>query len=415
MGITYSYLFEADDLAYQCQIQDIENFELESQSRHILEVSENYEYYKVYCKGVLLGHKTVETLFGEIGVAIFDSNDRQVLKVHKEVSVSRYTEIDVVVELKALIEGLHAADKLGLKRVHIYCYNVSVYRYLMGEVWPTNNMVMKLVDEFNHILRTFADYGLFLVWLSDIKFAYEETAFGKTLVEECTICFNEIERDKMVSVSKCLHTYCLRCLREHVKEKLLQGQLPVCPHENCKSQLQIESCKKFLTPKLYNIMSIRVKEAAIPPTEKVYCPLPNCSELMSKTEVLEYTYELFIDARRTGMRKCIKCHCLFCINCKAPWHKNISCSDYTKKNKSRNEAKLKSLAARNRWRQCSNCKNMVELAGGCYHINCRCGYEFCYACGAEYIQKKQTCKCALWDEANIIYRQLQQQNRRLRN
>ncbi|GKG45772.1 hypothetical protein Tco_0498218, partial [Tanacetum coccineum] len=46
-------------------------------------------------------------------------------------------------------------------------------------------------------------------------------------------------------------------------------------------------------------MSIRVKEAAIPPTEKVYCPFPNCSELMSKTEVLEYTYELFIAARGT--------------------------------------------------------------------------------------------------------------------
>ena len=71
---------------------------------------------------------------------------------------------------------------------------------------------------------------------------------------------------------------------------------------------------------------------------------------MSKTEVLECIYELFIATRGTGMSKCIKCHHLFCINCKAPWHKNISCFDYMKKNQSGDEAKLKSLAAWNRWR-----------------------------------------------------------------
>nr|GFA09998.1 ribonuclease H domain-containing protein [Tanacetum cinerariifolium] len=324
-----------------------------------------------------------------------------------------------VVELEALIEGLNAAVRLGLKRVHVYCDNVSVYRYLMGEAWPTTNTVMTLVDRFNLIHRTFTDCGLFLVGPSDIKFAYElardaiifqttnfeEDTFGKTLVEECTICYHEIERDQMFSVNQCHHTYCLPCMRKHVEAKLLQGQLPGCPHENCKSELQIGSCKKFLTPKLYNIMSIRVKEAAIPPTEKVYCPFPNCSELMSKTEVLEYTNELFIAARGTSMRKCVKCHRLFCINCNAPWHKNISCSDYMKKNQYGDEAKLTSLAASNRWRQCSRCKNMAELAD-------RCGYEFCYTCGAEYIDKKATCKCPLWDEGNIIYRQ-RQQNRRL--
>ncbi|GJU64378.1 hypothetical protein Tco_1246213, partial [Tanacetum coccineum] len=30
-----------------------------------------------------------------------------------------------------------------------------------------------------------------------------------------------------------------------------------------------------------------------------------------------------------------------------------------------------------------------------------CGYEFCYTCGAEWIKKKLTCRCVLWDERNI--------------
>lgn len=33
----------------------------------------------------------------------------------------------------------------------------------------------------------------------------------------------------------------------------------------------------------------------------------------------------------------------------------------------------------------------------------RCGYEFCYNCGAEWKDKKATCSCPLWDEDNILY------------
>jgi hypothetical protein len=35
---------------------------------------------------------------------------------------------------------------------------------------------------------------------------------------------------------------------------------------------------------------------------------------------------------------------------------------------------------------------------------CRCGYEFCYTCGAEWKNKKATCSCPIWDERNIIRR-----------
>lgn len=34
---------------------------------------------------------------------------------------------------------------------------------------------------------------------------------------------------------------------------------------------------------------------------------------------------------------------------------------------------------------------------------CRCGYEFCYTCGAEWKDKKATCDCPLWDERNILH------------
>lgn len=37
-----------------------------------------------------------------------------------------------------------------------------------------------------------------------------------------------------------------------------------------------------------------------------------------------------------------------------------------------------------------------------FFVACRCGYEFCYTCGAEWKNKKATCSCPIWDERNII-------------
>lgn len=31
---------------------------------------------------------------------------------------------------------------------------------------------------------------------------------------------------------------------------------------------------------------------------------------------------------------------------------------------------------------CPNCRNAVERNGGCDHMSCRCGKQFCYKCGA---------------------------------
>lgn len=37
-----------------------------------------------------------------------------------------------------------------------------------------------------------------------------------------------------------------------------------------------------------------------------------------------------------------------------------------------------------------------------FGFSCRCGYEFCYTCGAGWKNKKATCSCPLWNEENII-------------
>lgn len=146
-----------------------------------------------------------------------------------------------------------------------------------------------------------------------------------------------------------------------------------CPHEGCKNEVNIDSCAKFLAPKLVEAISQRIKESSIPVTDKVYCPNPRCSALMSKKEVLEYTKTTFVRAEQTGVRRCMKCHYYFCINCKVPWHFNMTCYDYKRSHPypHREDQLLNSLATKKLWRQCVKCNHMVELAEGCYHITCR--------------------------------------------
>lgn len=220
---------------------------------------------------------------------------------------------------------------------------------------------------------------------NDVKFAFKlareaivsqinkPAESSGTKIESCVICLEDTDVGLIFSVDGCMHRYCFSCMKQHVEVKLLHGMVPKCPHEGCSSELIIDSCKKFLTPKLIEIMSQRLTEAAIPVTEKIYCPYPKCSALMSRSEVLEYSKTIFTNADKSGVRKCIKCHGLFCVNCKVPWHNSMTCVEYKRNNPDPHaeDVKLKTLAARNLWRQCVKCNHMIELVAGCYHMTCR--------------------------------------------
>ncbi|XP_059430477.1 E3 ubiquitin-protein ligase RSL1-like [Corylus avellana] len=382
------------------------------------------ECFRLYSKGLVSEEsvRDMKVTVAGAGVAICDPTDNLMLEVRKNLEsfVDGQVVTNEVAELEALIEGLNKAFSLNLKRLTFFCDHYMLYQYVTGRVAPQQSKVATLVNQVAGLQRKFTYCNPSLVARNDIKFAFksardaiisqitwpEETSNGKTLKETCVICCEDIDVDKMFSVDGCLHRYCFACMKQHAEVKLLNGMVVKCPHEGCKSEVSIDSCGKFLAPKLVEVLSQRMKESSIPITEKVYCPRPKCSALMSKSEVLQHTKTTHVAAAEYGFRKCLKCHYFFCINCKAPWHFNMTCDDYKRSTpySHSEDAKLKSLAESKHWSQCVKCNNLVELAEGCYHITCRCGYEFCYTCGAEWKKKKATCSCPIWDERNIIRR-----------
>ncbi|KAG6417616.1 hypothetical protein SASPL_119800 [Salvia splendens] len=333
--------------------------------------------FRVYVKGLVQG------IVAGVAVVIRDDNGGSVFELSKGLSGKNQIIGEEMVELKALIEGLEAAVMLELKRVTIVTDNRLLYLHITGKNREIRETFAVLSNQIDLLLRKLGNPGASFVTRHDNVFAVElarkAIAFEvkrsagssgtKNLMKTCTICLEDTDVDQMLLIAGCLHSYCLSCMSKYVHYKLLQGILPKCPNENCKSLLELDSCRKFLTPELFDIMCQRVKEASIPPAEKIYCPYSRCSSLLSKTE-LQGSKGDAIEV--LGCRKCSHCGGLFCINCKVPWHSNMSCSAFKTGNpSSSNEKKLKSLATKNLWRQCPKCSHMVSLSVGCYHIYCR--------------------------------------------
>ncbi|KAJ0476775.1 putative transcription factor C2H2 family [Helianthus annuus] len=350
---------------------------------------DDLETFRVYFKGLFSEERVcgascsnsngTVTMAG-IGVAVCDSMDEMIFEVRKPLDLRKGDRMSRrSLEEQSLIEALNVAAALDLKRIMFCCDYYPLYNYVSGRWKPKQQKIVKFLDQVNLLRKRFTYCEPSLIASKDVKFAFKlareainsqisKVVSSQEKLENCVICLDDKSIDQFFPVEGCTHRYCYSCIKQHVEVKLLHGVLPKCPHEGCGNELKIESCEKFLTLKFTEMMRQRLKEDSIPVTEKFYCPYPKCSSLM------------------------------------VPWHENLSCVEYKRRNPTPlvEESKLKNLAARNLWRQCIKCKHMIELAAGCYHMTCRCGYEFCYTCGAEWKDKKATCNCPIWDEENIV-------------
>ncbi|KFK22880.1 hypothetical protein AALP_AAs64569U000200 [Arabis alpina] len=216
--------------------------------------------------------------------------------------------------------------------------------------------------------------------------------FGVAICDQTDKLLFELKEPSACSVSRNAFTV--------IEVKLLSGYVPTCLDYGCNIELTLESCSKVLTRKLIELWKHKVKEDSIPATERIYCPYPNCSTLMSKADL-----PVAAEADQANVRACVKCSGLFCIDCKVPSHRDLSGAEYKKLRPEPlvDDSKLKFLAKDKNWRQCVKCRHMIELSQGCNQMTCRCGYEFCYKCGVEWRKGRNTCpSCSRTDHGDVF-------------
>ena len=195
--------------------------------------------------------------------------------------------------------------------------------------------------------------------------------------ETCSICLEDTGVSKIHAVEGCGHRFCFSCMKEHVRFKLLYGMLPACPRIGCTTMLTVEGSKALVPPPLLEKMAQRIRERQIPEGDRIYCPYPKCSALMSLSEVQGSCSSKCNHGGRTckdaALRKCVRCGGSLCIRCKVPWHERMSCREYQwlYPHGGREDAELQKLAKQRLWRQCERCKHMIELSTGCPHVICK--------------------------------------------
>ncbi|KAK4436733.1 putative E3 ubiquitin-protein ligase rbrA [Sesamum alatum] len=198
----------------------------------------------------------------------------------------------------------------------------------------------------------------------------------------CEICAETKDNDQVFTVETCNHRFCAECIAKHVAVK--NGKSPIengpsfpCPAgTDCGGTVEMEKCVEVVPKDVLVMWGDAICESMIGASQKFYCPYKDCSGLLVNDgeEVVRES-------------ECPFCRRLFCAQCGVPWHSGVGCEEFSRLSESergREDLLVHELAKLKKWQRCPHCKFFVDKNEGCLHMTCRCGYEFCYACGATW-------------------------------
>ncbi|KAF2005942.1 hypothetical protein P154DRAFT_551246 [Amniculicola lignicola CBS 123094] len=203
-------------------------------------------------------------------------------------------------------------------------------------------------------------------------------AFGRfSRVYECCVC-RESFRIPGILLLPCDHRYCMDCLRELFLHAIKDEAL--FPPRCCREPIPL----RFISSSLSSSELKRFHEAKqeYSSDKRTYCSNNACGRFIHSVDILD------------DIAECAHCLTETCAICQRPAHSSFECP-----NDPTLQATL-SLADEEGWQRCYSCRGMVELDVGCNHMTCKCGAQFCYACGERW----KTCPCDQWHEERLVRR-----------
>ena len=141
--------------------------------------------------------------------------------------------------------------------------------------------------------------------------------------------------------------------------------MPICPDNDCKTALDINSPLFFSLPAALQNKVIKVSKYYKNLSNPEYkpCQTPNCNGAVDRERL-----------------QCEDCGAGHCGNC------------YGLKHEGECEAKVAiQLEMTKKYRQCGKCGQVIEKTEGCTHMTCTCGHYFCYSCGEPLVGEHE-CK-----------------------
>jgi hypothetical protein len=174
---------------------------------------------------------------------------------------------------------------------------------------------------------------------------------ARELKVTCISCLETLSRHDATIVDCRLrgkqeqHSYCLECLTRLIETSLSDSAL--FPPRCCSVPIPLSSTLHRLPSELRARFLSKQKEHNT--RDKIYCSNASCSQWIPPESI------------GAGVATCGKCHRETCIICKRNRHQGLCPKD-------KGTEMLMSVAKKEEWQTCPQCKNMVELEFGCHHI-----------------------------------------------
>ncbi|KAI3466918.1 hypothetical protein Pfo_023581 [Paulownia fortunei] len=409
MSGTTEVKLEEDEEEFRSCCEDED--ELKEREENVkLDSDDNLDEHSVtmYFKGVsVAGPGDSGSRISGIGVIMERSCNASPIRVQKRLDF--YVE-ELVANYLALLDGLSVAIQNNIRQVLAFTDSEVLYNQITHNEALENPLLLALTQRILEQASNMETFILKFVPGIELQKSLQlaKVAVGivslpaeeEKITESCSICCEEKLSSMMLSF-KCSHKFCSHCLKTYVEGKIQSAQVPIrCPQLRCKNFISAFECRSFLPVISYESLERVLAEANILNSDKIYCPYPNCSVLLDPRECLS-TKASSSSQSENSCVECPVCQRSICVDCGFPWHSLITCEEYQNlplEGRDACDLTSHSLALHKRWRRCPQCRRMVELTHGCYHLTCWCGHEFCYSCGAEYRDGQQTCQCAFWDE-----------------
>ncbi|RAL15341.1 uncharacterized protein BO97DRAFT_338563 [Aspergillus homomorphus CBS 101889] len=183
---------------------------------------------------------------------------------------------------------------------------------------------------------------------------------------KCCVCW-ELPHSKNIVGLVCGHLYCTSCLRDFFVNATDAASL--FPPKCCATPIPLRLAEGHMTKE--ELDRYRKAEVQFLTASWTRCSNAKCGASISPDRITAY------------QARCPDCRLSTCIWCKAASHPGEECAA---------ELALRrtlALGKRLGWKQCPNCKALIEKRDGCDHMKCRCMAMFCYKCGGRH----GSCRC----------------------
>ncbi|XP_013401831.1 uncharacterized protein LOC106167576 [Lingula anatina] len=199
----------------------------------------------------------------------------------------------------------------------------------------------------------------------------------------CDICYSELTNGEASALLSCQHWFCVDCWRDYLLSIIKQGFANlVCPAYKCSELVDPATVLCLVPLPAYQLLEQRTRELAVDTSPHLaWCPNPKCG----RTVQVQRT-QAFL-----GQTPCVGCDCgaTWCFDCHEEAHWPATCdlaANYQKILKQNGHTGKNCNAGEDsylfyvRVKKCPHCSYPMQKNGGCQHMTCRCGQDFCWEC-----------------------------------